>query len=318
MNILHPAYFNRAELWLLISTLGYFLLNGAQLFETAVLVPKWSSRSPQSLSVLQGEFAPDLKTFWIIAHSLHELTFIAAIVCCWQLTGVRNSLLVIFGLHFAVRLWTIGYFAPQLMGFQKMDVTQVSDHLTAAVLRWKNLNYFRVLLFMALSVWFAWVYVQLKNKPNIQMDKMMEQRLSVITLGVDDLAAQTAFYKTKLGWTAVAENKDIVFFKLNGFLFSLLDRKALAEGAGVSATGSGFRGLTLSYNLPEKAQVDQLYTALQQQGVHILKAPVETPFGGYYFTFADPELNVLEVAFNPYIPLDHDSNVITHRSIENL
>lgn len=146
----------------------------------------------------------------------------------------------------------------------------------------------------------------------------MEQRLSVITVGVDDLPAQAAFYKNQLGWTAVAENKDIVFFKLNGLLFSLLGRKSLAEGSGVANAGTGFRSLTLAYNVPEKVMVDSLFEELKSKDVHILKTPTDTPFGGYYFTFSDPEHNVLEIAYNPYIPLDAAGNAITHKSIDHL
>jgi len=146
----------------------------------------------------------------------------------------------------------------------------------------------------------------------------MEQRLSVITLGVDNLAAQKEFYKSKLGWRAVAENKDIVFFKLNGFLFSLFDRKQLAESSGVEAAGSGFRSFTISYNVSSKEEVDNMFSKFRADGVSILKSPTETPFGGYYFIFSDLENNVLEVAYNPYVPLDDDGNVITHKSIDNL
>lgn len=147
---------------------------------------------------------------------------------------------------------------------------------------------------------------------------MMEPRLSVITLGVDNLAAQTEFYKTTLGWEAAAENKDIVFFKLNGLLFSLLDRKTLAEGSGVDASGSGFRSITLSYNVSTKEEVDERYQKLKAKGVTFFKTPGPTPFGGYYFTFSDPEHNVLEISYNPYIPLDDAGNVVTHKNIDNL
>jgi predicted enzyme related to lactoylglutathione lyase len=146
----------------------------------------------------------------------------------------------------------------------------------------------------------------------------MEQRLSVITLGVDDLPAQKEFYKSKIGWKAIAENKDIVFFKLNGFLFSLFDRQQLAESAGVDAMGNGFRSFTISYNVASKEEVNSKYQKFTDNGVTILKAPTTTPFGGYYFTFSDLENNVLEVAFNPYTPLDDTGNVITHNSIDDL
>ena len=154
-------YFNRAEFWMLITMLAYFLMNGAQIFETAVTIPKWSANPPASLSVLQGPYAPDLKTFWIVAHSLHELTFIAAIILSWKLPQVRYALLVIFGLHFGVRVWTIGYFAPNMMAFQKLDVTTLSSEVQAAVIKWRNLNYVRVGAFLALSVGVAVLYYRM-------------------------------------------------------------------------------------------------------------------------------------------------------------
>ncbi|MBL4675313.1 MAG: VOC family protein [Mucilaginibacter sp.] len=146
----------------------------------------------------------------------------------------------------------------------------------------------------------------------------MSQKISVITLGVEDLELQKTFYKNQLGWIPEAENKDIIFFKMNGFLFSLFNRKALADGAGVSADGSGFRALTLSMNVPTEHEVDEIFSLFKAKGIAIVKAPEKTPFGGYYFTFADPEKNVWEITYNPYIPLDDDGNVITHKSIDNL
>ncbi|MBD2701472.1 VOC family protein [Spirosoma sp. BT702] len=146
----------------------------------------------------------------------------------------------------------------------------------------------------------------------------MDQRLSVITLGTDNLAAMKSFYSEKLGWQTEAENKDIVFYKMNGFLFSLFDRNSLATGAGVSATGNGFRSLTLSCNVNSKEEVDVLFKELNAKEVKILNEPQDTPFGGYFFCFADVEDNVLEVAYNPYIPMDERGNVITHKNIDNL
>ncbi|MBD2753030.1 VOC family protein [Spirosoma validum] len=150
------------------------------------------------------------------------------------------------------------------------------------------------------------------------MDKTMEQRLSVITLGVDDLAAMKQFYSEIIGWPTVAENKDIVFYTLNGFLFSLFGRTSLAKGAGLAPEGSGFRSFTLAYNVPTRQEVDHLFEELKKKNVHMLGEPQNTPFGGYFFYFTDPESNVLEVAYNPYIPLDEQGNVITHNSIDDL
>ena len=151
MNGLSSAYVYRAENCLLITMLAYFLMNGAQIFETAVIIPKWTSKPPFSLTALQGQFAPDLKTFWIVIHSIHEITFIAAVALSWKIPQVRYALLTIFALHFGVRLWTIGYFAPNIISFQKADVNLLSDSLNAAVLKWRNLNYLRVTLFLFFS-----------------------------------------------------------------------------------------------------------------------------------------------------------------------
>ncbi|GAB4038077.1 VOC family protein [Spirosoma gilvum] len=146
----------------------------------------------------------------------------------------------------------------------------------------------------------------------------MNQRLSVITIGTDDLAAMKRFYSETLGWQPVAENKDIVFYKMNGFLFSLFDRASLAEGVGVSAEGAGFRSFTMAYNVGSKQEVDDLFDELKAKRVTILKEPHDTIFGGYFFYFADPENNILEVAYNPFVPLDESGNVLTHRNIDDL
>jgi hypothetical protein len=76
MNTLSTSYFVRAEMWLFITTLAYFLMNGAQLFETAVIVPKWTASPPESFQLFRGTSGLDFKAFWIVTHSIHELTFI--------------------------------------------------------------------------------------------------------------------------------------------------------------------------------------------------------------------------------------------------
>lgn len=146
----------------------------------------------------------------------------------------------------------------------------------------------------------------------------MQQRLSVITLGVEDLQTMKNFYRDKFGWEPVAENKDIVFFKLNGLLFGLFGRKEMAETAGMSPEGSGFRPLTLAYMVGSKKEVVDLYTSLKNKGVKIVREPEEPPIGGYYFLAADPEGNVWDIAYNLFIPLDENGNVITHKSIDHL
>lgn len=147
------SYLSRAELWLFITTLIYFLINGAQIFETAVLVPKWTAHPPATFSYLTDKNGTSLKTFWIVSHSLHEITFIIAIICCWKLPPIRNGLLILFAVHFGVRAWTLAYFAPHIIEFQKVaeGMSSATDMLRQAG-TWKTLNYVRVGIFVALSV----------------------------------------------------------------------------------------------------------------------------------------------------------------------
>ncbi len=153
MNVLSADYLGRAELWLFITTGMYFLMNGAQIFETAVLVPKWSAAPPESFKMMQGKYGIDLKTFWIVMHSIHELTFIAAIVFCWKIEPIRTGLLILFAVHFGVRVWTLTYFAPNIIEFQKItSITDSVANLVQRVNQWRMLNYMRVGIFIAVSI----------------------------------------------------------------------------------------------------------------------------------------------------------------------
>ena len=150
MEHLSSHYLTRAEMWLFITTLAYFMMNGAQLFESVVLVPGWTSTPPESLQLLRKI---DLKTFWITTHCLHEITFILAIAFCWKIESVRNGLLGLFVIHFAVRVWTLLYFAPNIIAFQNADISLASIPEIAARTRlWKILNYVRVTIFVVLSL----------------------------------------------------------------------------------------------------------------------------------------------------------------------
>lgn len=137
---------------LLVTTVAYLLLNGAQLFETAVLVPVWTAAPPASLHLFQGHYGLDFKVFWIVAHSLHELTFLAALVLNWKMPFRRRVLLGILVVHIAVRAWTLLYFAPVIISFQQMPAADSVDQalLQKAVL-WRKLNLVRVAVFLLLS-----------------------------------------------------------------------------------------------------------------------------------------------------------------------
>lgn len=145
----------------------------------------------------------------------------------------------------------------------------------------------------------------------------MEQRISVLTLGADNLDAMKYFYGALLGWKAVADNEDIVFYQLNGFLLSICKRKSLADFIGINTERRGFSSVTLGYNVKSKAAVIDLFNQLKNR-VKILKEPTEPPFGGLFFYFTDIENNLWEVAYNPFVTFDFNKNVVGHQAIDIL
>ncbi|MFD0861387.1 VOC family protein [Sungkyunkwania multivorans] len=143
------------------------------------------------------------------------------------------------------------------------------------------------------------------------MEKLaMEQRLTIIALGVNDLQVSNTFYEKVFGWKKLdSSNENITFFQLNGILLSLYPRDKLAEDAEVSAEGSGFKGFSLAYNTRSEEEVDDLIDTLEAKGANIVKRPQKVFWGGYSSYIADPNGHLWEIAFNPYLPLDSDGNV---------
>jgi len=132
----------------------------------------------------------------------------------------------------------------------------------------------------------------------------MEQRLSMVTLGVRDLKLSRAFYE-RLGWRAsTASNDSVVFFDAGGVVFGLYGREALAEDADVSAQGSGFAGVALAHNTPSREAVDAVIAEAGSAGATVVKHAEEVFWGGYSGYFADPDGHLWEVAWNPHAPLD--------------
>lgn len=139
----------------------------------------------------------------------------------------------------------------------------------------------------------------------------MEQRLTIITLGVADLQVATEFYEKKFGWEKLpSSTDDITFFQLNGLLLSLYPWERLAEDATVDPAGQGFRGFTLAYNARSREEVDEIVADLEKQGVRIVKEPQEEFWGGYSSYVADPDGHLWEIAFNPFLSLDARGNVV--------
>lgn len=133
----------------------------------------------------------------------------------------------------------------------------------------------------------------------------MRQRLTLVTLGVDDLERSRRFYCQGLGFVpSKAGNEHVVFFDMGGVLLSLYSREALAEDAAQSAEGAGFRGVTLAHNVGSEAEVDAAFAAALAAGARAVKMPVKVFWGGYSGYFADPDGHLWEVAFNPFWPLD--------------
>ena len=146
-------YLARALFCLVTTTAVYLLMNGAQLFETLLIVPAWTAAPPASLGMFQGPYRLDFKVFWIVFHSIHELTFIAALVACWRLARIRQWLLALLVVHIAVRVWTVAYFAPTIIAFQQMPASPgIDPGLVAEAARWRHLNAIRVLLFVAVNL----------------------------------------------------------------------------------------------------------------------------------------------------------------------
>ena len=140
----------------------------------------------------------------------------------------------------------------------------------------------------------------------------MEQRLTLITLGVSDLRMAAEFYDTKFGWTRTpASNEHIVFYQLNGILLSLYPKTSLAEDAKTNVVGSGFKAFTIAYNTRSEKEVDELIANLREKGVKIVKEPQKAEWGGYSSYVADPDGNLWEIAYNPFLPLDEKGNIAT-------
>lgn len=137
----------------------------------------------------------------------------------------------------------------------------------------------------------------------------MEPRISLVTLGVADLARARTFYET-LGWRASgASTPDVTFFQGNGLALALYGRAALAADAAVPDRPTGFSGITLAYNARSKGEVDRVFEEALQAGAEAVKRPHDVFWGGYSGYFADPDGHLWEVAWNPFFPLDAQGNL---------
>jgi catechol 2,3-dioxygenase-like lactoylglutathione lyase family enzyme len=138
----------------------------------------------------------------------------------------------------------------------------------------------------------------------------MEQRMSLITLGVTDLMQSRRFYAQGLGWhPSSASNEQVTFFQTGGMVLALYPRDALAQDAQLPNDNTGFGGITLAYNVRQREDVDTVLAEAKAAGATLLKPAQETDWGGYAGYFADPDGYPWEVAWNPYWELREDGSL---------
>ena len=136
----------------------------------------------------------------------------------------------------------------------------------------------------------------------------MDQRLSLVTLGVSDLARAKQFYGA-LGWNAAANTPDdVVFYQAGGMVVALWDRSSLAGDSAVADPG-GWGGVTLAHNVRSPAQVDAVIEEARAAGAVIGREPAGTFWGGYSGVFIDPDGHPWEVAHNPEWSILADGSV---------
>ena len=137
----------------------------------------------------------------------------------------------------------------------------------------------------------------------------MEQRLSLVTLGVTDLERSRAFYE-RLGWKrAMRYASGVVFFQLGGMALSLYPVKDLAADAAVASEGSGFRRIALAYNARTPEEVNTVLAEAANAGATIPKPAQDAVWGGYSGYFADPDGFLWEVAWNPGFAMAADGSI---------
>lgn len=138
----------------------------------------------------------------------------------------------------------------------------------------------------------------------------LEPRLSIVTLGVANVAKSRAFYE-KLGFRPSAASQErIVFMDLGGVVLALFDKEHLADDATVAPAGDGFRCVTLAHNVRSEAEVDAALAHAERSGAHIVKPATKVFWGGYSGYFADPDGHLWEVAYNPFFPFDDKGRLV--------
>jgi catechol 2,3-dioxygenase-like lactoylglutathione lyase family enzyme len=135
----------------------------------------------------------------------------------------------------------------------------------------------------------------------------VDQRITIVTLGVSDVDAARRFYE-RLGWQVGMDVEETVFFQVGGMLLILWGRDKLAADGGVEDPG-GWGGVTLAQNVRSTEEVDRVIEEAREAGARIGREPAETFYGGYAGVFIDPDGHPWEIAHNPGLPLADDGTI---------
>lgn len=137
----------------------------------------------------------------------------------------------------------------------------------------------------------------------------MEQRISLVTIGVADLARARAFYQA-LGWTPTITHDEVSFFQAGGMIISLWGQDNLAEDAGLrKRTPGDWGGIAIAHNVRSEAEVDAIIAAAEAAGATVTRPAHRQPWGGYSGYFTDPDGHPWEVAHNPSFPIAPDGSI---------
>lgn len=137
----------------------------------------------------------------------------------------------------------------------------------------------------------------------------MEQRISVVTLGVADIERARRFYEG-LGWTGQSPDGEVVFFQAGGLVFALWGRDLLADDSAVPVDPGGWGGVTLAHNVRAPEVVDAVLDEAERAGGTVARRGAPTPWGGYSGIFHDPDGHTWEVAHNPHWAMGDDGSIV--------
>jgi uncharacterized protein len=137
----------------------------------------------------------------------------------------------------------------------------------------------------------------------------VEQRITLVTLGVSDYGRAKAFYAA-LGWSPALEVEETAFFQGNGIILALWAREKLGPDLGIPDDGARWSGVALAHNVRSNAEVDEVIEQARKNGAEITREPAVTFYGGYAGAFRDLDGHAWEIAYNPGFGLDVDGNIV--------